>query len=458
MGVPQECKPESEAALDRVGNYECSVRSKSGLPAQEVALGTWEAFSNVLSGRIPVLRPLVLMTILEVTAFSMHLPVVSFFVIEELGLDPSEVGTIMASNNLVQLFGVWICGRASDTFGRKPFLIFAFLWSALQMAALPFIQNSTQLLVLRILQGISGGTVAILHACILDVVPENSRASYMGLFGCIMNLSFVSGTCLGLMLSLLGVTRRNIFFLAAALALSATLFGVFFVTETLQKHKRRPLYCTAVGADTVRASDWEVVGSGLLSVWACRFFSALATGFMFATYAFLIKTQFDWNDTHFGVVLGSCGIVGAISQAFIYPVFGRSGRTGSALSLGIGSVMGMISYILLPTPSVAFHVLALFFFALAGGLIEPAVPVLVSVFAGDRHLGFGNGVSAACRCGATVLAPLLGGMLYEWRLAFTYYVGSVLFLVSALISIAVAWAPDGVMWRAEVEPFAPTTA
>merc|ERR1719221_787106 len=95
-----------------------------------------------------------------------------------------------------------------------------------------------------------------------------------------------------------------------------------FLDESLPKEKRRPL-CghqeTSEKDDGAEAADWEGINLGLICIWFARFVSALGLGFMFATYAFLIKDNFGWSDMHFGMVLFVSGICSACFQLLAFP-------------------------------------------------------------------------------------------------------------------------------------------
>ena len=50
--------------------------------------------------------------------------------------------------------------------------------------------------------------------------------------------------------------------------------------------------------------------------------------------------------------------------------------------------------------------------------------MLVGKYAGELHLGFGNGVAGAARGLGVVIAPLVAAAIYERSPAMTYYTGA----------------------------------
>merc|ERR1719281_2378763 len=110
------------------------------------------------------------MLFLEFAGFAMLIPILAFFSIKEIGLGPIEVGWLLSANSVAQFIGAWVAGRVSDSVGRKPVIIFVFLWAALGFAATSFVETFEQLLTVRVVQGLSGGTAALCDVYILDIV------------------------------------------------------------------------------------------------------------------------------------------------------------------------------------------------------------------------------------------------------------------------------------------------
>jgi len=269
------------------------------------------AMQELMAGTRPSLKWLFIMLAIEFAAFAMLIPILPFFLIHEIGLGPERVGMLLSANSFAQLIGAWGSGRVSDAVGRRPVITAVFAWAGLGFGATAFAQNFVQVFVVRVVQGLSGGTAALCDAYLLDTIlaDQGVRASYMGLAGAVKGMSFVIGPGVGAMLIHTGLTRPQVFLFAGLLAFVAAAIGLARLEESLDKSKRRPL-CAPMPVDAVGASvaDWDAVNGGMLCIWFCRFSSALGLGFLFATYAFLIKDNFGWSDKHFGMVLFASGI------------------------------------------------------------------------------------------------------------------------------------------------------
>lgn len=401
--------------------------------------GPMAAFNDLVNGERPSLRWLFLMLMIEFTGFAMLIPILPFFLMKELGLGPQKVGLLLSAFSIAQLIGSWGCGRLSDSVGRRPVILGVFAWAGVGFAATAFVTSFIEVLIVRAAQGLSGGTAALCDAFVLDLVPERSRGSYMGLAGGFKGMAFVIGPGLGVLMTVIGMDRRHIFLVSGAMAWIACVLGVVFLKESLDYVKRRPL-CSGGQDDKTTDCDLttelEGINRELLLVWHCRLFSALGLGFLFATYSFLIKDNFGWADAEFGMVLFFSGLLTAFLQVAVFPVV--VAKVGASRTLLMGALFAACSYILMPMPSLVVHVIALVLFTAGGASLEPSLPVLIGQFTGERHLGFANGVTASCRALATMLSPLIAGSLYEMGPKHAYYSGAGCFMCAFFGAAALA--------------------
>lgn len=384
---------------------------------------------------IRAVRPLFIIVGLELVSLAMLIPILPFFLIDEIGLGPSDVGLILSIFSGAQLLGQWILGRLSDTFGRAPMLLIAFTFLGVGFFLLAFVQTLVHVILVRCLQGVSGGVSPCIQAYMLDVVPKEKQPTLLGLSGGVAGFSFICGPILGGLLVYLEVPRRAIFIICACLSLLGTLYGCWFLPESLAEEKRRPL----TWADR-SGVDFAVINVGLSLVWTTKFLTQLAQAFLFATYAFLIKYLFDWADMEFGIVLVCAGLMGALAQVFLFPLACKF--LDWSTILGMGSFFCMISFLLYPRESVVLHVLAILFFALGGACTEPTVPLLVGRFIPDSYLGFGNGFAEATGSLGQVIGPLIASALYEKQSpTFAYNIGAAIFAAGGAVGFLTLTQP-----------------
>ena len=146
-------------------------------------------------------------------------------------------------------------GKLSDTYGRKPFYLFAIGIFVVGSVLCGTATDIYQLAAYRAVQGIgAGGLMSLAFAIVGDLVPPRERGRYQGYFMSVFGTSSVLGPVIGGALagqeSLLGVDGwRWIFYLNVPIGLAA----LFVVTRNLHLPSRRS------------TSRIDYVGAGLLT-------------------------------------------------------------------------------------------------------------------------------------------------------------------------------------------------
>src|SRR5256885_5335124 len=91
-----------------------------------------------------------------------------------------------------------IAGKLGDLFGRKPFIIAGMIGFVAASALCGLSQDMNQLIVLRIVQGLFGGTLFASAFTVLgDIYTPAERARIQGLFGAVFGLSSIVGPVVG---------------------------------------------------------------------------------------------------------------------------------------------------------------------------------------------------------------------------------------------------------------------
>jgi MFS family permease len=360
-------------------------------------------------------------------------PAAAFFAINDIGLNSREVGEMLSAQAGMQVLSGWGCGRLSDALGRRVLILACFACGCVGITLLSLASTRVELWIATLIVGLQAGFYPISDSYILDSVPVDDRPAYTGMYGAAFGVTFTFGNAVGALLLYLGLDRRYLFMLAAAVSASAIAYGYLRLQESFASTKRRPVLADGGGG----AADWEAVGSGLLCVWLCNFCYGLSDGFM-TMYPFLIQDLFGWRDEHFAMAMGVVGMCAGVVMLFAFPVLAK--RFGSPVTLGLGCFCGAVSYALFPRQA-AVHMVGLAFFMLAVALFNPSVPVVVGLFASDRHFGFASGVGGAARSGAGAISPMVAGRLYEHLGPDHMFAGSFCFMGGVLAAVGVFFSP-----------------
>jgi MFS family permease len=389
----------------------------------------------------PMLRPVFIISPIESIGFAMMTTVKSFFAIEVAHCTPFQLGALGSARQGAQVIGAATFGRVSDTVGRRPILIFAFMWSAF----LPFmvglwVQNFQELLLVEFFGGLSGGTGVILCSYILDV-PTNKdhHSQYLGMFGAVSTVGWILGPGSSTVLLASGlVGRQGILILAGSLSVLTGVLAAIFIKESLPAERRRPFVAAASSSTSVEAaevSDYEALNKGLILLWFAFAFSKFGEFFLYTMYPYLIKDLFGYSDKEFGIILMAFSMLGIVVQGLMFPLSVKIiGPYATTIWGALSQAAGLAS---LPLATLLpVHCCSLLLFVLGQGFVGAGLPLLLTRFASPRHLGFANGWQAASGNAASLIAPLLSGGLYEYCGGCAFYLaGSSLLVTASLLMV-----------------------
>lgn len=394
----------------------------------------------------PKLRPLCFMVFLESLGTATLAPVITFFVLNDMKGSVFELGMVGSALNVTQVFGAALFGRCSDAFGRHPVVVFSFFLASLGFFGTAFVQTIPQLLVVRAISGIAGGTWPICQAYLVDVVAEEHRGKYLGFLSATFAAGFVFGP--GLATALLTfelADRRHIFAFSGIICLLGAAVGGFFLEESLDKSKRRPISFSDLkiwetsnaGKGQVQTkSDWKAINIGTLCVWLLRWTVAFAQFIVYTVYSPLIKDFFGMGDKEMGLMLMVGGILAVFVQAFL---FGKCvTHLGAYFTLGLGCFFLFFSLALVPhVRNIHLHIAIMLLYVVAEGYVEPGTPLVMAFFATPSYQGFVNGVGSTFRGLAAIFAPMVGGELYDHIQAHVFTFASLFGCIGmALVAIA----------------------
>jgi multidrug resistance protein len=142
------------------------------------------------------------LVVLMITAFVdmvglvMVLPLLPFYA-TEFGATASMVGLLVSSFSVAQLVVAPAWGRFSDRYGRRPAIITGLLISAAAYVVFAYASTVWLLLLSRIVQGLGGGTVAVVQAYVTDVSDPKDRAKALGWLSAATSVGAVVGPALG---------------------------------------------------------------------------------------------------------------------------------------------------------------------------------------------------------------------------------------------------------------------
>jgi MFS transporter, DHA1 family, tetracycline resistance protein len=337
-------------------------------------------------------------------------------------------GLLLGSFPLAQFFSTPILGQLSDHYGRRKILIISLIGSFFSYTLFSIgivLGNLPLLFVARILDGITGGNIAVAQAVISDVSTKENSTKNFGLIGGAFGLGFVLGPFIGGNLASLGGAILP--FVAVSVV---NLINLIFVWKFLPE--TNPRLDGDIGRiDWVKSSHdiWKAFSLKRLRIILLTSF-LYQSGFTFlTTFApnFFIS-KFFWQEKDIGNFFGYIGIWLVITQALIIRYTLRFDQKKLlALSLFASSMFTFL--LLLPSQGYLLYFVAPFF-SIFIGLVNANIISVVSLSSETKKQGEAIGINSSIQALAQAIPPIISGFISFGSVTIPIWL-SVIFLVIA---------------------------
>jgi MFS family permease len=326
-----------------------------------------------LSPAVDWRRNLVALWFAEFTAifgFSFAFPFLPLFLSLNLGVHPGRDLDLWSAaagsvSGLAMAIASPIWGVLGDRLGRKPMLLRSMLGGAITVGLIFFVQTPIQLVVLRMLQGATSGTVAAATALVAVETPRNRVGWALGVVTSAVALGSAIGPVVGGLAS--QAFGLRLVFLGAGILLLLSMIPVLIIVRESPlkpRDRSRPgtLALIAQRPETLRALAVLIGAQGLVTI---------------------INTA-----TQQLVVLKLFEMVGRAAAAVTGYSFSAAGLTNSVSAIGYTAVSRRIGYV--RTTTLAAMLLAI----TVAVLVVAPNPVVVVIAVGAAGLLFGTIVPA----------------------------------------------------------------
>lgn len=362
---------------------------------------------------------------IDLLGFSIILPLLPFYA-EHYGATGVWIGALLTAYSAVQFLSAPVLGRLSDRFGRRPILLVSLAGSAAALVLTGLAHSLWLLLVARMVDGLSGGSISTAQACVADVSTPEDRAKYMGILGAMIGLGFTLGPGIGAGLNAFGFSAAAF----GAAALSAANFGYAYFTLKETHHPGEGSSTGALPKRAEIAAAFRRPETGRV-LWA-MFLSMFAFTGLEATFALLGQRRFGMTAGGFGALFTYIGVIGVIVQGGLVRRLAK--RYGEARLAAAGAVV--LGVTLLAT-ALAFNwaeaIVILTLLAVGQGLLSPMLPSLLSLATPRGEQGQTLGLGQSVSAGARAVGPIAAGALYDLGVGLPYIAGGVLTLLAAAL-------------------------
>lgn len=324
-----------------------------------------------------------------------------------------------------------IVGSISDAVGRRPILIAALVMLALDYVIMALADSFWLLLLGRTLAGLAGATYITATAYIADISEPEKKAANFGLIGAAFGIGFVLGPAVGGLAAEISIAAP--FWIAAALSAGNALFGYFVLPESLTPDKRRAFGKRDINPFKSIFDAFRM--PGLAVPLLCIFIFEFANMVYPTLWAFWTREVFDWPTLYIGLSLAAYGVLLALVQGGLMPVFIRWIGDFRTLLLGmISALIGMVGFGFTGTVTAVVVFLLL---AALSDLVPALMTAMASNQADEDRQGVVQGVIASLSSVAAILSPLAMTALFQASVdGEGIYLPGAPFLVSAILVLA----------------------
>lgn len=372
---------------------------------------------------------------MAIFGFSFAFPFLSIFISQDLGVHPGRdldlwTAASASASGLAMAIASPFWGVLGDRYGRKPMLIRSMLGGGLTVGLIFLAQTPVQLVILRLAQGATSGTVAAATALVAAETPRHRVAWALGVVTSAVALGGAIGPVVGgLAASIFGL--RLVFLLGGILLLVSTLPVFLVVKESERRVREGPRISTLA---TIRQRPGTVRALAVL-VGAQGLVSAVNSASQVLVVLKLIETAAGGAAAAAGFAFGAAGVTNSAAAVSYTWITRRTGyvRTTALAALLLSATIGVL--VLAPS---AVAVVAVFGIAgLLNGTVIPATASMIGLETPPEAQSTVFGLNASSVALGFFFGPLIaGGVAATAGVSTALGVASVLALaLAALLAI-----------------------
>lgn len=367
----------------------------------------------------------------DALGYGMVIPLLPFYV-SDLSGGAVVVGLLGSLYAGAQLFSGPVLGGVSDRLGRRPVLLVCIAGTATAYLTIGLSGTLYVLVAALILDGVTGGNLAIAQAYAADSTAAKHRARGMGLVGAAFGAGLVAGPAAGGLLSL--HTPATPVLAASALAFANLLFATAVLPESLPPPHRRQTPLKLMNPLHQLKGVLNIAGLRLLL--AVVFLINLPFAVLVSNFPLFTRESFGWSPSTSSLLFAFAGLCAIITQAGLLRVLLPHLGEQRLLPWGLAAAAAALALIgLTPSGWTLYPLVGLL--AVGSGLAIPSLTSLLSRRASTEAQGTLMGGQQAIMALAMVSGPVLAGLAFEGISPATPYLAAG--VVSA-VAVAIAAA------------------
>jgi DHA1 family tetracycline resistance protein-like MFS transporter len=382
------------------------------------------ALRNIVSPKAII----VFTVFLDVLGIGLVIPTLAFYV-ESFGVSQNVISALFAVFSLCAFISSPILGMISDRFGRRPVLLASLASTAAGWLIFGFAGSITGLFIGRIIDGLAAGNISTAQNYLIDISKNDKERSHnLGLIGATFGIAFILGPLAGGLLS--HISQAMPFYVVGVLATINLILAYLFLPESHHEHNKTKLslnpFTPIVKALTNRT---------MLPMYAVWFLFGIAISATQAIFALYLNARFNWTALNVGLVMGLIGVIILINQAVLLKKFWLKYFDEAKLNMWL-ILPFALCYVLMATPYKWVFIVGIIISAFGQSLLRVTMTSQTINNSPKHEQGETLGILTSFMSLSMVIAPLIGGLLYGYNIAWPFlFSASVLTLAFIIVSI-----------------------
>ncbi|WP_051669461.1 MFS transporter [Bryobacter aggregatus] len=373
---------------------------------------------------------------LDVLGLGVLIPVLPYYA-QRFSADAMTVGLLSAVFSVAQFTSSPLLGAISDRYGRRRVILANILGSAFGYFLFGWASTLWVLMLARVIEGVTGGSISTAQAYIADVTPPEDRMKRFGLIGAVFGVGFIIGPAFGGFLSSYSLAMPA--YAAGSLCLAAAIFGYFMLPESLPVERRIQTPLRLADANPIRqiaaALQRDSIRAILFAIFAVNVaFSALQSNF-----AFFTMKRFGMGPQQNAWIFVYIGVLSVLMQGVVVRRLPKHWNPLSLCITGlIGTAIGLLGISFSQEEWQLFPSIAVM--AFGNGVAAPMLTALVSRRVGASEQGTVLGSTQSILSSTRIVGPIFAGYVFDaFGSGAPYWMGAILVVAGVAI---VAGAPS----------------
>ncbi|MEK9727380.1 MAG: MFS transporter [Candidatus Margulisiibacteriota bacterium] len=329
------------------------------------------------------------------------------------------LGLLLSSYSIAQFFSAPLLGQLSDRFGRKPILIISKIGTILSYLVLANASSYALILVSRLIDGFTGGNIAVARAYLSDITSQDHRSKAMAIIGIAFGTGFIFGPAIGSFCYAISTDFSIAGYLGAFLSLTSVLLTVIFLKEPENK--------ITTNRQAFAKNIKEISPIAIILLFASFFGMIIFSGFE-TSFSIYTEFKFKFNPKENSIMFLIIGVVaflvqGSMTKFSIKPI--QKATMISLVSMGSGLILSSL------LNSVLFSLASLTLLIFGVAILNTHIPAELSNE--ENKKGFILGIYESINSIARIAGPLFILSIFYNKIDIMYLIMGSLTLMVAII-------------------------